>query len=85
MAAANTDTVYLGKVYEAYSGVLSANELSLANEIEGMANANVSQQPTQAQLLAIQYKMQVFAFFAEFCSTFEKKISDAFQGIVRNF
>lgn len=83
--ALDNDSVYLGKVYENYGSVLSANEISLANEIEVMANAPVSQQPTQAQLLAIQYKMQVFAFFAEFCSTFEKKISDAFQGIVRNF
>lgn len=79
-----TNTVFLGKVYGATNTILTNAETDLAAAIESVS-ANPSEQPSQATLLQLQYKLQVFNFFAEFCSTAEKKLGDAFQSIVRNF
>lgn len=78
------DTVFIGKVYGEIKTIMTDNESTISSEIAALSD-NASEQPTQAVLLKLQYKMQVFTFFAEFCSTMEKKVGDSFQGIVRNF
>lgn len=63
---------------------LGSAESELALDINTIGS-NVTDQPSQATLLRLQYKMQVFSFFAEFTSTLTKKVGDVFSGIVRNF
>ncbi len=63
---------------------LASAESELALDINTIGS-NVTDQPSQATLLRLQYKMQVFSFFAEFTSTLTKKVGDVFSGIVRNF
>ncbi len=76
--------VNMGIAYYEFKDSLQAAETSITDQIS-ILGTNTSDQPTQAQLLLLQYKMQVFAFFAEFTSTMEKKIGETFQGVVRNF
>jgi len=75
--------IYIGKAYDSTHSMLDTAEATLAADIDSVAAT--SNQPSQATMLQLQYKMQVFSFFAEFISTFEKKVGEAFQGIVRNF
>jgi hypothetical protein len=76
-------TTYIGQAYNETSKFINDAETSIIQNINEISNSRV--QPSQATLLSLQYEMQLFSFFAEFISTFEKKISEAFQGIVRNF
>lgn len=76
-------TTYIGNAYQETSKYIDAAETQISAKITAIANS--STQPSQATLLSLQYEMQLFSFFAEFISTFEKKMSEAFQGIVRNF
>ncbi len=76
-------TTYIGQAYNQTSKFINDAETAISTKIDTISNSTV--QPSQATLLSLQYEMQLFSFFAEFISTFEKKISEAFQGIVRNF
>ncbi|MDH4377696.1 MAG: hypothetical protein QE494_15500 [Ramlibacter sp.] len=76
-------TTYIGQAYNETSKFINDAETAISQKITDISNSTV--QPSQATLLSLQYEMQLFSFFAEFISTFEKKVSEAFQGIVRNF
>ncbi len=84
MATLRTDQVSLKDPYDGTMVSLASAESALASDIREIG-ANTTDQPTQATLLRLQYKMQVFSFFAEFTSTLTKKVGDVFSGIVRNF
>lgn len=77
------DVVYLGQAYTTNATKLTNTESTIAAKITALAGT--TEQPSQADLLQLQYQMQVFSFYTEFVSTYEKKVGDAFQGIVRNF
>ena len=76
--------VNMGLAYNDFNDNLTSSESAITGAISQLT-LNTTDQPTQSQLLLLQYKMQVFAFFAEFTSTMEKKIGETFQGVVRNF
>ena len=76
-------TTYIGQAYQTTKNQIDNAETAISQKINDISNSTV--QPSQATLLSLQYEMQLFSFFAEFISTFEKKVSEAFQGIVRNF
>ena len=76
-------TTYIGQAYQETKKFIDDAETAISQKISDISSSTV--QPSQATLLSLQYEMQLFSFFAEFISTFEKKISEAFQGIVRNF
>lgn len=75
--------VYLGQAYTDSQATLTSIETTIAAKINTLSTG--TNQPTQADLLELQYRMQTFSFFTEFVSTFEKRVGEAFQGIVRNF
>jgi hypothetical protein len=76
-------TTYIGQAYTETHALIDNAETAISQKISDISTSTV--QPSQATLLSLQYQMQLFSFFAEFISTFEKKMGDAFQGIVRNF
>ncbi len=76
------DKIYMGVAYNATFATLAATEATLAAELRALAAS--STEPSQAVMLDIQYRMQVFTFFAEFASSFEKKIAEMFQSMLRN-
>lgn len=77
------DPVHMGEVYNASAVQLETIETDIQTAINGLITASTT--PSQADLLAIQYKLQVFGFFMEFASSFEKKLSDVFEGTIRKF
>ncbi len=78
-----TKRIYMGVMYDASEATLTKFEEDLSTQLRVLAAA--TNEPSQAVMLDIQYRMQVFTFFAEFASTFEKKIAEMFQSMMRNF
>ena len=76
-------TTYIGQAYQETKSKVDTAETNISQKISDISASTV--QPSQATLLSLQYEMQLFSFFTEFISTFNKKIAEAFQGIVRNF
>ena len=74
---------YIGQAYQETKTKIDAAETAIGTKISEISTSTV--QPSQATLLSLQYEMQLFSFFADFISTFNKKVAEAFQGIVRNF
>jgi hypothetical protein len=83
MTIANNQ-INMGIAYTGFNTSLTGSETSITNAMSVLAS-NPTEQPTQSQLLLLQYKLQVFTFFAELASSMEKKIGETFQGVVRNF
>lgn len=77
------DPVQMGEAYNASASQLSSIETDIQTAINSLLNATTT--PSQADLLAIQYKLQVFSFFMEFASSFEKKLSDVFERVISKF
>ena len=75
--------VEMGEAYGAAKDKLVSIEQSINTAIAGLQSASTA--PSQADLLAIQYQLQVFGVFMEFASSFEKKLSDMFEGVIRKF
>lgn len=74
---------YIGQAYQETKTKIDSAETAIGLKISSISSSTV--QPSQATLLSLQYEMQLFSFFADFISTFNKKVAEAFQGIVRNF
>lgn len=74
--------IFMGVAYDATQATLSQFETDLSSQLRVLAAATT--EPSQAVMLDIQYRMQVFTFFAEFASSFEKKIAEMFQSMLRN-
>ena len=78
-----TKRIFMGVMYDASAANLARFEEDLSAQLRVLAAA--TNEPSQQVMLDIQYRMQVFTFFAEFASTFEKKIAEMFQSMMRNF
>lgn len=74
--------IFMGVAYDATYATLERSEAELSSQLRVLAAQTT--EPSQAVMLDIQYRMQVFTFFAEFASSFEKKISEMFQSMLRN-
>ncbi len=77
------DQVHMGEVYDASASHLKTIEEDIQSAITSLVGSTST--PSQADLLAIQYKLQVFGFFMEFASSFEKKLSDVFERTIGKF
>jgi hypothetical protein len=75
--------VEMGDAYAAVKAKLELTETAVNTAITDLASTNNT--PSQADLLAIQYQLQVFGVFMEFASSFEKKLSDMFESVIRKF
>ena len=74
-------TTYIGQAYVETKTKIDTAETNISQKISDISASTV--QPSQATLLSLQYEMQLFSFFTEFISTFNKKVAEAFDNDIR--